>query len=410
MSNQVSPTINSNNPPQPPSTHFAGKDVVFESGGVKFVIHVAMDVVSPTPNPVNPVVNPPQPKPEPKPVEGGVGPDGIKLMFPQNTQAKCPPFYIDLTNPDKDNNTFATTYGSDIVKFEKTMKEGNISFVRNMGHKQTYASGAPPGKSCRFHYTPDGGMFAVGKHSWKDKDIPQYLYSEKCYYNLEFTVIARVGKPLGTHQSFAFKVQSRPDKPDDSLRSTVEFCAPNDQKSDAYYNFNYDHKTYAKVSGVKQYTTEGKVTPNQWIGYKLVIIIADDRKSSWYGLYVDTDPINKETGQPNNNWKLKAEYTNKGIPEYKNIPAVWGGMTNYLRVDGYEYVDLFRFSQVEIQKGPLTNPAKLDLAPGQNFTIAAVPDFNPADFNSPDHETVGQQVPQQDPTQPDAQPKPVVQI
>ena len=31
------------------------------------------------------------------------------------------------------------------------------------------------------------------------------------------TVVAKVGKALGTHQSFAFKVNSRPDQPDDNL-------------------------------------------------------------------------------------------------------------------------------------------------------------------------------------------------
>ena len=198
------------------------------------------------------------------------------------------------------------------------------------------------------------------------------------------TAIVRVGKALGTHQSFAFKMASRPDKPDDSLRSTIEFCFPNDQKPDCYVNYNYDHKTYAKVAGVKQYIQDGKVTPNKWIGAKVVFIIAEDKKSTWIGGYVNTNPINTADGTPNNEgWKLKAEYTAKGIPQYDNIPPVWGGMTNYLRIDGYEYVDLYRYSQIEVLKGPMTNPAMLELAPGQQFAMASVPPENPADFNSP---------------------------
>jgi hypothetical protein len=396
MSNQVTPNAQNTKP-----VHFEQRDIVFESGGVKFIIHVSADmsgIPNPPPNPVT-LPTPPPPPPPPGPVEGGVSLDGVKQMFAENKNAKCAPFFIDLTNPDKDNKVFATTYGSDTVKFEKPMEENGLKFVRNKGHKQTYASGAPPGMSCRFHHTPDGGMFTPGKHSWKDTPLPDFLYSEKCYYNFEMTVIARVGKALGTHQSFAFKVRSRPDKPDDSLRSTVEFCMPNDQKGDAYFNFNYDHKTYAKVSGVKQYLKEGKITPNQWIGVKLVSIIADDKKSTWFALYVDTDPIGAG-GKINNNWKLKAEYTAKGIPEYKNIPPIWGGMTNYLRVDGYEYVDLARFSIMEIEKGPIKNPAMLDTPKDQAFTIAAPFEGNPADFNS-----APETVPQQDPSNPQAPPQ-----
>lgn len=394
MSNpqQVTPTNSAN------TTHFDTKDIVFESGGIKFVVHVSADASTVTPQPTPT----PTPEPTPKPVEGGIALDGVKMMFPENKNAKAKPFFIDLNNPDSNNDVFATTYGGDIVKFDKAQTEGKIKFVRNKGHKQTYASGAPPGMSCRFHHNPDGGMKKAGKYSWKDKPLPDFLYTEKCYYNFEMTAISRVGKPLGTHQSYAFKVRSRPDQPDDSLRSTVEFCMPNDQKGDAYFNFNYDHKTYAKVSGVKQYVDEGKITPNQWIGTKLVSIVADDKKSVWFGLYQNLKPIDEATGNPDNaGWKLKAEFTTKGIPEYKNIPPIWGGMTNYLRVDGYEHVDLYRFSIMEIEKGPLKNPALLDLVPGQNFKVAAPTPDNPADFNSPYNEQV---VPQQDPSNPQAPP------
>lgn len=404
MSNpQVTPNAQKTQP-----VHFEQKDIVFESGGVKFVVHIAADMTTanvnpPPPNPVTPVPKPPEPTPEPP--QAGISLDGVKQMFPENKKAKCPPFFIDLNNPDKDNKVFAVTYGSDLVKFEKPMEENGLKFVRNKGHKQTYASGAPPGMSVRAHHTPDGGMFSPGKHSWKDSPPPEYLYSEKCYYNFEMTAITRVGKALGTHQSYAYKVRSRPDKPDDSLRSTVEFCMPNDQKGDAYFNYNYDHKTYSKVDGVKQYIDEGKITPGKWIGTKLVSIVADDKKSVWFGLYVDTDPIGSG-GKLNNNWKLKAEITTKGIKDYKNIPPTWGGMTNYLRVDGYEYVDFARFSIMEIEKGPLKNPAMLELAPNQNFKIAAPTPDNPADFNSPDD--AGNQVPQQDPTNPTAPPQTTV--
>ena len=67
-------------------------------------------------------------------------------------------------------------------------------------------------------------------------------------------------------------------------------------------------------------------------------------------LYVNTDPVDTTTGQfKNDGWKLKADYVAKGISAYQNIPPVWGG-DSYLRIDGYDYVDLFAYSQREITK------------------------------------------------------------
>ena len=128
--------------------------------------------------------------------------------------------------------------------------------------------------------------------SWKDNPLPTFVTaSDKCYYSHEMTAIVRVGKALGKdiHQSFAFKLNSRPDVPDDTQRSTIEFCMPNDQKSDSYVNYNFAHAGYSKVTGLKQYLKEGKITPGQWIGVKHVFIIADDSKSSWMGLYVNSN-------------------------------------------------------------------------------------------------------------------------
>jgi hypothetical protein len=304
-----------------------------------------------------------------QPTDSNIGPDGVAMMFQENKNAKVKPFYINLDNPDENNEVFATTYGSDLVRFERPMKEGKIKFVRNKGHVQNLRSDPQhPSRSCRFHITPDGGMFGEGRHSWRDHPLPKFLYSEKCFYNFEMTAIVRPGDRLRPerHESFAFKLASRPDQPDDKLRSTIEFCMPNDQKPRPYVNYNYSHDSYEKTDGVEQGASEGKIEENKWIGVKVVFVIADDRRSTWMGLFVNTDPIG-EDGQPDNKgWKFKAQYTAKGIDEYNNIPPVWGGMTNYLRVDGYEWVDLYRFSQVEIDTDAFWKKIKDDRLPGSS--------------------------------------------
>ena len=277
-----------------------------------------------------------------------LGPDQVQELYKSNPAPKAPAFYINLDNPDVDNKLFATTYGSKVYKFEKTMTEGNLKYVRNNGAPQKYASGAKDGKSCRFHISAGKNMSTPGSHSWKDKTIPEYVTkTDTCFYSSEITVIARPGKPLGTHQSFAFKMNSRPDKPDDSLRSTIEYCMSNDQKKIAYVNYNYAHSGYQSTDKIKDLLPAVKITPNKWIGVKMVFIIAPDRKSTKMQLWVNTDPIDLNTGAPKNNWQLKSEYLAKGIKQYKNIPPVWGG-DSYLRIDGYDHVDLFRFSQREI--------------------------------------------------------------
>ena len=119
------------------------KDIVFETGGVKFILHVGLDIQG-HPNPPSP--DNPVPVPKPGPKEAGIALDGVKMMWPENPDAKVKPFFINLDNADADNEIFATTYGGDTVKFEKTMTEGNVKFARNKGHIQKYKSGAPDGK------------------------------------------------------------------------------------------------------------------------------------------------------------------------------------------------------------------------------------------------------------------------
>jgi hypothetical protein len=229
--------------------------------------------------------------------------------------------------------------------------------VQHYKSKDKYGNNKPDGRSMRAHWFYGCKPSDDGKYSWKDNKVPAYLYSEKAFYNFEMTAVVEVGDPLDPvngqeiHQSCAFKLRARPDGGDkDDLRSTVECCFPNSQKPDAYFNYNYSHHGYENVDGVKQYTKEGVVESHKPLGLKVVSVIADNRKSSWYGWYINTDPINLDGKFINERWKLKAEYTATGIPEYKNIPPVWAGMTDYLRMDGYKKFRLYNFSVREIDK------------------------------------------------------------
>lgn len=276
-------------------------------------------------------------------------------IYPSNPNAKAKPFYINLDNPDEDPSTFEVVLGGKVTKFTKEA-EGNIKFVRNTGSKVNYASGAPSGQSCRFHISAGKNNGKVGSHSWKDKPTPAYVTAtDTCFYSSEITFIGRVGPALGTHQSFAFKMNSRPDKPDDTLRSTIEQCMPNDQKKAAYVNYNYAHAGYENVNGVVEYEHNTKIQVNKWIGVKHIFLIADDKKSTEMIMYVNPDPLNADGTINNKGWTIKSKYIAKGIPQYQNIPPVWGG-DSYIRIDGYKYVDIIEYSQREVLKASVPTP------------------------------------------------------
>ena len=159
------------------------------------------------------------------------------------------------------------------------------------------------------------------------------------------------------------------------------------RKDAAYVNYNYTHKGYEKVSGVKEYTKEGKIEVGKLIGVKYIHKIAADKKSTYMALYINTDPIDLATGKfKNEGWKLKADYLAKGISQYQNIPPVWGG-DSYLRVDGYDGVTLYAYSQREID-----TEAKSQVAE-QLMTVAApqaveapVPEDKFEEYESPNEE------------------------
>ena len=292
-----------------------------------------------------------------------IGPDGVLEWLPTATNPKYSPLYLDLSKGDPTSKVgpFAITYGSEFVSSNIIQGINGATCLETNGAVQHYKPDKngckkPDGRSMRTHWFYGCKPMDEGKYSWKDNPIPDYLYSEKAFYNFEMTAVVEVGDPLdpvdgkAIHQSCAFKLRSRPDGADENLRSTIECCFPNSQHPNAYFNYNYAHDTYKAADGVQQHTKEGVVESHKPLGLKVVSIIADNRKSSWYGWFINANPIGPDGKFKNKSWKIKAEFTATGIPEYENIPPVWAGMTDYLRIDGYKKFRLYNFSVREIDK------------------------------------------------------------
>jgi hypothetical protein len=112
-------------------------------------------------------------------------------------------------------------------------------------------------------------------------------------------------------------------------------------------NYNYEHFPYLPVKGVKQFFSGDYCQDNKWVGIKHVHIVDDGKTQSTNMLFVDTDPFDTN-GKPQNNWRLKGQWTDKGVSGYNNIPATWRSQVDKVRVDGWNEVDFTLMSIREI--------------------------------------------------------------
>lgn len=186
---------------------------------------------------------PAPPTPDPFPDDGGGGGDGgapgpagfdkygVKKIFPDFPNPRAPPFYMDMDN--KSNNTrYNISYGTGSHIAYNAKTEGNLKFYNSAGAVQNYASGNKSSRSVRNDVYPSGGIWGNNtKYSYKSN--PGYLYQPNDFHNKEMTIYVRPHGQLGTHESFAFKMQGRDQ---DDIRSCIEFCYPTATLSDPAIN------------------------------------------------------------------------------------------------------------------------------------------------------------------------------
>ena len=271
----------------------------------------------------------------------GIGPDGVAHILPLEEGGTC--VYQDLTKDSFNTQNTNISMGHD-SHFPSTKKtENGITFHTTESVPLNYASDHSTGFTTRIDFVSDGDIWDDEKNAkaWHDTPIPEYLFSPKGWGNSEFTIYIRThGQHNNKHQSCAAKMMGRRGivKKDDEDRSVVEMLYPEVQHKKVTVNCNYNHQPYEHFKAVKQYFDGDMLEDEKWVGLKWTNVIADDRKSLNMKEYVDLEPFTSE-GKPANNWKLKAECDFTGTPGYHNIPAVWKGRLNYLRVDGRKTVD-----------------------------------------------------------------------
>jgi hypothetical protein len=336
----------------------------------------------------------PDPVPDPEPIPdpgGGGGGDtgggggapgpagfdmyGVKKIFPDYPNPEFPPFYMDMDN--KANNTrYNISYGTGSHLAYNSKTEGNLKFYNSTGQVQHYASGNPDSRSVRNDVYPSGGIWGNNtKYSYKSN--PGYLYKPNHFHNKEMTIYVRPHGQLKTHESFAFKMQGRDD---DDIRSCIEFCYPTATLKGPAINVEYKHFPYVSYKGVRVYnTSSNKQTDGKWVGVKCVLIIADNKKSAWLGLFEDINPFTS-AGKPANNWKLRADSVFTGVSDddYDNIIPTWDPHKDVVRLDGFQSQDIMWYSDRPISKGLFKDPQAITPAGGWTYGDVQI---NPSDFD-----------------------------
>jgi len=312
------------------------------------------------------------------PGAGGLDQYGVKKIFPDFKNPRAPPFYMDMVT--KSNNTrYNISYGSGSHLAYTLKTEGNLTFYNSTGAVQNYASGNKSSRSVRNDVYPSGGIYGNNtKYSYKSN--PGYLYQWNDFHNKEMTIYVRPHGQLGTHESFAFKMQGRDN---DDIRSCIEFCYPTATLKGPAVNVEYKHFPYVSYKNVRVYpSSSNKQTDGKWVGVKCILIIADNKKSAWMGLFEDITPFTS-TGKPNNSWKMRADclFTGVSDDDYDNIIPTWDPHKDVVRLDGFSSQDIMWYSDRPIDKSYLRDPQALQPAGG--WTYGALPEFNPNDFDDP---------------------------
>jgi hypothetical protein len=265
-----------------------------------------------------------------------VGPDGVGMLFPAEAEGSS----FDLG--DGDPTDLEPRFGMEGDAATPGTDAG-VSYWSTAGHRVTYASGSPAGKTVRLHFRPGGGKQSF---TWRDGALENgFLGSPADLLNFEATVFVRVHEDNGTHHSMSWKLRGgEHTKPETARASCVGLDVPFGGVAPQAFR-ELDHPTYDHVALRPHF--DYQLQEGHWLGVKVVSYLVDGGTRNL--LFLDTDPFDA-SGTPRNGFRLFTEWNDRDGEStgLYDRAATWAGWETTFRVDGWRRVDFAYPSAREI--------------------------------------------------------------
>ena len=270
--------------------------------------------------------------------------DGTVRLFQTNKNGSH--FVLNKQNPNNLKN-FTTDSHNEFVK----KKERNIEYWNVFSGDITYKSTGEHAKSCRLN------IFASTTkqtNDWKAAMKSGFIGNEKDLKNQEVTAIIRFNKRVGRKTSCCIKMRGgghHKDRPDQAACIQLD-VSTRDSGHAPRWAKELSHPLY-KYQNLKPFF-EFFVEEGKWFGIKTTSWNNNDNKDNTTATttnrcYIDPDPFNSD-GTLRNNYRLYSEHIDKGNGNrYPEVVVNWaGGVPATIRVDGFENVDFYACSAMEI--------------------------------------------------------------
>ncbi|NOK04410.1 MULTISPECIES: hypothetical protein [Myxococcus] len=265
-----------------------------------------------------------------------VGPDGVGMLFPSEPSGSS--FYLGDGDPSN-SEPFFNMKGDEATPG----LESGVPYWSTPGHRVTYASGKPAGKTVRLHLRPSGGEQSF---TWRDGALENgFIGSPDDLLNFEATVYVRVHEDNGTHHSMSWKMRGgQHTKPEVARSSCVGMDVPFGGASPQAYR-ELDHPTYDFLSLTPYF--DYQLQEGRWLGVKVVSYLVEGGTRNL--LFLDTNPFDA-SGKPRNEFRLFTEWHDRDGEStgHYDRAATWAGLETTFRVDGWRRVDFAYPSAREI--------------------------------------------------------------
>jgi hypothetical protein len=239
---------------------------------------------------------------------------------------------------------------SDTAGFEMK-QEGGVKFMRFQSRNPGTGEG---NNTVRIHaYTDDRSDDDKQRYTWIDGAQEMgWLTHPNDLKNGEWIFICRPNKILDTY-AISAKLGGGEHKRgipqnDEASCWNVNWYYDGSTKNVVTFEFIHPEYEYGHTNDVKilnKYQPLG----DRWFGCKVISMVRPDHSARDIVAYFNEDPIDLNTGIPNNDgWKKYFEFTHTGQGKKYNMVHTWGGARNTWRNDQLTSIDVAYMNHREI--------------------------------------------------------------